>query len=555
MKIFIVAPYEGMENHIQSLKDIYKNIEIDYSIGLMEEGVNQAKKAQKKGFDAIISRGGTAKIIKKNIDLPTIDMKLSGNDILKVLLIAKNSGKKSAIVAYENITNGAKEIIELLDLDIQVYTITNEKKVTEQLLEIKEKGVEQIIGDIVAVKKANEMRFSTLLCQSSKKTIQDSIVYAIDLIHQINKKEKSNYLFTKYFDIYIDDYILLDSIHIMRSKFINFSSSPVSYEYLIGLKYDFEKSVNNVKIYYSTDGETKITFVKIEDSNNDYNIVIFNKNEFFSKDIAGLYEYNPKKYYENIFNSDAMVSCIKKIEKNLRKNKIINIISNDTYTIHNIISYFEKNDEIKKTVILDFNLIEVKRYLEIDFNRYGNIIMKNVNEIDICELVNEVRDNFTNNIFIITEGSSSNLIVKKEIIPITLPSSYDRKEEIYSILKNVMAYYYTKKSTAPMILDENFKEDIEDFYDNTISDLISILKLCIFNYEGNIINSSIFKKYYDDYLINNLYRIDTSLTLEKLEYNYIEKILKEENYNQTKVAERLGISRTTLWRKLKGYHL
>ncbi|MEM5593848.1 helix-turn-helix domain-containing protein [Niallia circulans] len=27
--------------------------------------------------------------------------------------------------------------------------------------------------------------------------------------------------------------------------------------------------------------------------------------------------------------------------------------------------------------------------------------------------------------------------------------------------------------------------------------------------------------------------------------------MEEEHYNQTKVAERLGINRTTLWRKLK----
>lgn len=45
--------------------------------------------------------------------------------------------------------------------------------------------------------------------------------------------------------------------------------------------------------------------------------------------------------------------------------------------------------------------------------------------------------------------------------------------------------------------------------------------------------------------------IDLSGTLEEIEKRIIQKIYAEEGNNQTRTAERLGINRTTLWRKLK----
>ena len=40
-------------------------------------------------------------------------------------------------------------------------------------------------------------------------------------------------------------------------------------------------------------------------------------------------------------------------------------------------------------------------------------------------------------------------------------------------------------------------------------------------------------------------------TLKEIEKEVIQRVLQEENNNQSKAAERLGINRATLWRKLK----
>ena len=46
---------------------------------------------------------------------------------------------------------------------------------------------------------------------------------------------------------------------------------------------------------------------------------------------------------------------------------------------------------------------------------------------------------------------------------------------------------------------------------------------------------------------------ENQLTLEEVEQEYIKEVLLKHNFNYTKVAENLGIGRTTLWRKMKKY--
>jgi transcriptional regulator with PAS, ATPase and Fis domain len=50
---------------------------------------------------------------------------------------------------------------------------------------------------------------------------------------------------------------------------------------------------------------------------------------------------------------------------------------------------------------------------------------------------------------------------------------------------------------------------------------------------------------------DELTHIDLSGTLEEIEKQVITKVLEEEGLNQSKAAKRLGINRSTLWRKLK----
>jgi transcriptional regulator, propionate catabolism operon regulatory protein len=63
IKVLFVAPYAAMENLIEECRVDEVEIDLHIKIGNLQEGVALAKRAEAQGFDVIISRGETAKLI------------------------------------------------------------------------------------------------------------------------------------------------------------------------------------------------------------------------------------------------------------------------------------------------------------------------------------------------------------------------------------------------------------------------------------------------------------------------------------------------------------
>src|SRR3954453_380791 len=101
-KVHIIAPYEAMEPVIKECLPLFPELEINYSIGDLDKGVEIAIFEEKRGTDVIISRGGTAQLIKKAVRIPVIDMQLSGYDMIRSLTLASNLKDKIAIVGFSN---------------------------------------------------------------------------------------------------------------------------------------------------------------------------------------------------------------------------------------------------------------------------------------------------------------------------------------------------------------------------------------------------------------------------------------------------------------------
>lgn len=557
MKIYIVAPYKGMEIPIKKIIKKYVNIKIDYGIAKMNEGFKLALEAEKKGYDAIISRGGTAKLIKENIDIPTVDMKLSGNDILKSLLMAKKNNKKTALISYSNVSNGANEIIDLLDLDIDVYTITNENGVTPLLIELKEKGVEQIIGDIVAVERAEEINFSTILLQSSESTILSAVDSAIVLIKQARKKILTDNLFSKFFDITISDYILFKDKKIIQSRFDKYNKIPVSYEYLMGIKFDYDSDSTSITSeYFSKDSKIKITVTKLDDYNSNYYIYIFEDNQTDIDLIEGIYEYKYSESFKIVENSIAIKNTIKKVLDNIKEYKYLYLLGEDKYTIDNIIlRYIEKFNRKFKPLVIDLDLFNFKYIYKFINDKNRLLIIRNSNNIEKLKFLDSIIKDNELDIIIVNSTIDDSINQLNSIFPIILPNLFERKEDLLDAINFSIGYYHNKFGTPSLLIEDDFYEGIDDFYDNSFENILNIIKIMVYEVDKNIISKDIFIKYYNKFKLSKKKDFDTSKTLEEVEVEYIKKILIEEDYNQSSSAERLGISRATLWRKMKNNNL
>ena len=89
-RILGIAPYEGMRAIMLSIAESMPDVEMTAFVGDLETGVALAAQYAGKA-DVILSRGGTAELIRQQATLPIVEIELSAYDILRSIKLAENT--------------------------------------------------------------------------------------------------------------------------------------------------------------------------------------------------------------------------------------------------------------------------------------------------------------------------------------------------------------------------------------------------------------------------------------------------------------------------------
>ena len=82
-RILGIAPYDGMRTAMEQAAQAYPNVELEVYTGDLEEGQAIVQRMAPNSYDCIISRGGTATLIRQVTDLPVVDIHISVYDVLR----------------------------------------------------------------------------------------------------------------------------------------------------------------------------------------------------------------------------------------------------------------------------------------------------------------------------------------------------------------------------------------------------------------------------------------------------------------------------------------
>ncbi|AGB41132.1 PAS domain S-box [Halobacteroides halobius DSM 5150] len=170
------------------------NLFVTTMVGDLKEGVKVANRAINKGAEVIISRGGTASLIKQNISAPVVEINVTGYDLLRVLYKYRQHQEQIGVIGYENVIYGVKAISELIGINIDYYKIEEESQVESRVEEAVNNNVKTIIGDTITVRTAKGYNLNYELITSGKEAILNSIyraqkVYEATVVER-EKKEK-----------------------------------------------------------------------------------------------------------------------------------------------------------------------------------------------------------------------------------------------------------------------------------------------------------------------------------------------------------------------------
>ena len=200
-RILGIAPYENLKNAMVTEAAKYEDIEMVVYTGNLEDGAQLALQHMNEGFDILISRGGTAELIRKIASIPVIEITLSINDILRAILLVGNLTEAYAVVGYPTDTQPAHVLCEMMNYRMNIITIHSPDELDPVLKELKAGGCNFILCDVITEMMAREAGVEPILILSGPESIDIAIDYSINMCRVLAETKARGRLFTRALDM------------------------------------------------------------------------------------------------------------------------------------------------------------------------------------------------------------------------------------------------------------------------------------------------------------------------------------------------------------------
>jgi len=197
-KIGFIAPYGELADIASEVRN---ELGFDFSVvvGLLEGAICPGEELVQQGAEVIISRGGTAALLRDKLEVPIVEIKVTGYDVMRALYPYIGKKCNIAIVGYQNVVYGFRIISELFGLSIHELIIPSKEvhkdwdAVQQQLKRlIHENDIHLIIGDTLIRSKLKLDNINIQLIESGKEAIIQAIEEAKHIAH-IRENERKAY--------------------------------------------------------------------------------------------------------------------------------------------------------------------------------------------------------------------------------------------------------------------------------------------------------------------------------------------------------------------------
>lgn len=562
IKTLLIAPYPALEHVMEECIKVEPELNMKIELANLQEAIPIAKEAEKQGIEVIISRGGTAQLIEQEVTIPVVDIHVSGYDMLRVLTLANDYPGKKAIVGFSNITMGAKAITDLLEIPIEVFTIEDAIEVDPLVNQLKIDGYQLIIGDVITRDAAAKYNLEGILIQSGREAIFEAIKEVKSIYRMLRKQRFQMTIMQTIIERQFSDVIVMNRDgNIVYENWKRFSDSPLSVKKMINIiqqKSDSKEELDIIETNQYKRVKQMMIPIKIEGELH-YLFAFSSMKDLVLDNSLHIIDVPTPPVI--LSKSDSMKRCIEKIQSNLSRNGWILIGKSGTGK--KLITkwiHFQKNRGNGLLAVMSAKaFINMNQQLDPDIK---TIYLNEIEMLSLEELrifVGKVKSNYNNGITIIIAMETSGIngytaLPYLEFIRVDLPILVERKEDIRPLVTHFLTAFHSEFGTSAIKIKEDAWQVLESYsWPGNVEELYLLIHDAVKEEKGFVIGKGLIQQLLGERL-NKMETMDNKYlqgTLEEIEKRIIDAVMEEEHYNQTKVAERLGINRTTLWRKLK----
>ncbi len=208
--IAFLAPHTSMLEKARAVFQ-KKHSDIRCEQGLLSEGVKVASSLVAKGTQIIITRGGTASAIRNaGLEVVVVEVPITGFDIIRTVEQAKLHGRRIGAVAFSSMIEGMDFLGPILGVDIRPYPFDNENEAEPQVDRAIRDGADVVIGGFITGKAAEKHRHPFALIDSGTEGILQAAQEAKRIAQARNLEKTKTSLFRAVLDYAYEGIISVD---------------------------------------------------------------------------------------------------------------------------------------------------------------------------------------------------------------------------------------------------------------------------------------------------------------------------------------------------------
>lgn len=571
-----ILPYAGLSNATRRVGSNFKNVDIDNFVGDLENGITVLNSKDLTDYDAIISRGGTSKMLTQVTQLPVIDIGVSKYDILHAIQITQKLSK-IAIVGFSFLINKAQNVINDFQRNIDLFTINSEFEARQKILDLQKQNYDIVIGDMVTVRVANSLNFKSLLISSDDENIENALTNALNIVQYRRKNYNLECLLNNFLKTNNESIVILDSDKNIQKQF----NLPHKQKILPHIKkrVELNKLHNEIfksqgKYYLIRQDKQKPNFLYIN------NLAYYNQEQpapftmnklekaMFTAAFKAIYSKEEHQTLETMNDDDLPVIISGSdgtgkrfiLNKVLQKQKNVIKISPMNTNINHLLD----SDHINNSPLLNSkNTIVFNKFEDFDPQAQSLII----------EFINQTLLFKRNKLFFTLEKSKEKALLNlKKVNQIFHSVQLRSVKKIDSLTANSLITLLINEFNQNFgknvigLTDIAFDWLIDTYWSNNLRQILFTLLNAYHIAEKPYINIKELKLVYKKELIFENTQSSEKLqsqekipfiidfskkpSLEDLTNQLIKIVLVRNDYNKSQTAAQLKISRTTLWRIL-----
>jgi transcriptional regulator with PAS, ATPase and Fis domain len=192
MGVLLVAPYPDL---VKTAEETLKNSPFTGRVvlGDLNAGLEAARKEINNGnADVVVSRGGTASLLRQNLTVPVFEIDVTGFDLIRAIYPHVQRNRRIAVVGYENVVSGARRIAEILSADLGYFLVDATKHIEEVVREARDWGADVVVGDTISINTARNQGLQCELVRSGPEAIRSTVEAAAQFMSHMREEVLRN---------------------------------------------------------------------------------------------------------------------------------------------------------------------------------------------------------------------------------------------------------------------------------------------------------------------------------------------------------------------------